>query len=79
LLRVFRGPVLQVGEQRVLQGVGSLRWSYYAPSLGWVDRWPPSPELKDRWPGAIAADIVLAPGGTVNGSLRRVTLLPARP
>ena len=27
----------------------------------------------------IAADIALAPGGTVSGSLRRVTLLPAKP
>lgn len=79
LLRGFRGHGLPVGEQRVLQGVGSLRWSYYAPSFGWIDRWPPSPDLRDRWPDAIAADITLAPGGTVRGSLRRVTLLPAQP
>lgn len=79
LLRGFRGAGLPVGEQRVLQGVGSLRWTYYSPSLGWIDRWPPSPELKDKWPAAIAADIALAPGGTVGGSVRRVTLLPAQP
>lgn len=79
LLRGFRGPGLPVGEQRVLQGVGSLRWTYFAPSVGWIDRWPPSPDLKEKWPAAIAADINLAPGTTVNGSLRRVTILPGQP
>ncbi len=79
LLRGLRGRDLPQGEQRVLQGVGSLHWSYYLPSLGWVDRWPPSPDLAGQWPVAIAADIALAPGGTVGGSLRRVTLLPAHP
>ena len=79
LLRGFRGPGLPVGEQRVLQGVSSLRWTYYAPSLGWIDRWPPSPELKDKWPAAIAVDIALTPGNTVNGSLRRITVLPGQP
>ena len=79
LLRGFRGRGLPVGEQRVLQGVSSLHWSYYQPSLGWVDRWPPSPELTNAWPAAIAADIALAPGGTVGGTVRRVTLLPAQP
>lgn len=79
LLRGLRGRGLPQGEQRVLQGVSSLRWSYYAPGLGWVDRWPPAPDRAATWPAAIAADITLAPGGTVGGSLRRVTLLPAQP
>lgn len=79
LLRSVRGPGLPQGEQRVLQGVGSLRWSYYRAGLGWTDRWPPAPELAGQWPAAVAADIVLAPGGTVAGSLRRVVPLPAHP
>lgn len=79
LLRGLRGRGLPMGEQRVLQGVGSLRWSYYAPRTGWVDRWPPAPELAAAWPAAIAADIALAPGRPIGGSLRRVTVLPAQP
>lgn len=75
LLRSISGQ----GQQRVLQGVGSLRWSYYRPGMGWIDRWPPAPELAAQWPAAVAADIVMAPGGTVSGSLRRVVPLPARP
>ncbi|WP_066968950.1 type II secretion system protein GspJ [Rhizorhabdus dicambivorans] len=79
LLRSISGPGLPQGAQRVLQGVGSVRWSYYRPGLGWIDRWPPAPELAQQWPAAVAADIVLAPGGTVTGSLRRVVPLPAHP
>lgn len=79
LLRSIRGPGLPQGEQRVLQGVGSLRWSYFRPGLGWIERWPPSPELARQWPAAVAADIVLAPGGPVTGGLRRVVALPAHP
>lgn len=79
LLRSFRGPGLPPGAQRVLRGIGSLRWSYYQPGAGWVDRWPPAPELAGTWPAAVAADIVMAPGAPVSGSLRRVVLLPARP
>ncbi len=79
LLRSISGRGLPMGEQRVLQGVSGLKWSYYAPGLGWVDRWPPSPELVGKWPAAVAADIALAPGASVGGSLRRVTLLPAQP
>jgi len=79
LLRGYRGRGLPQGEQRVLSGVGSLRWSFYAPGTGWVDHWPPTPGLASRWPAAVAADIALAPGSAVSGSLRRVTLLPAQP
>lgn len=79
LLRSIRGPGLPQGQQRVLQGVGSLRWSYFRPGLGWIDRWPPAPELAGQWPAAVAADIVLAPGGAVTGRLRRVVPLPAHP
>ena len=79
LLRSFRGRGLPQGSQRVLQDVGTLRWSYYVPGSGWTDRWPPSAEAIDTWPAAVAADIVLAPGGSVGGSLRRVVRLPARP
>jgi len=79
LLRGVRGRGLPQGAQRVLQGVGSIRWSYYRPGMGWVDRWPPAPELADQWPAAVAADMMLAPGGTVGGSLRRVVPLPVHP
>jgi len=79
MLRSISGPGLPQGAQRMLQGVASLRWSYYRPGLGWVDRWPPDPALADRWPAAVAADIVLAPGGSVTGTLRRVVPLPAHP
>lgn len=79
LLRGFRGRGLPQGAQRMLQGVSAVRWSYYRPDMGWVDRWPPAPELAKQWPAAVAADIVLAPGGTVNGSLRRVVPLPVHP
>lgn len=79
LLRSLRGRGLPQGAQRVLQGVGAVRWSYYLPGSGWVDRWPASPDQADSRPAAIAADIVLTPGGTVGGSVRRVVALPARP
>lgn len=79
LLRGFRGPGLPTGEQRVLQGVANLRWSYFVPGTGWTERWPPSPQAAGAWPAAIAVDIALAPGGTLSGSLRRVTVLPASP
>lgn len=79
LLRSISGSGLPQGEQRVLQGVSALRWSYYRPGLGWIDRWPPAPELANQWPTAVAADIRLAPGGTVTGGLRRVVALPVRP
>jgi general secretion pathway protein J len=79
LLRGVRARGLPQGAQRLLQGVGSVRWSYYQPGAGWVDRWPPSPELSQKWPAAVAADIVLMPGGTVNGTLRRVVPLPVHP
>lgn len=79
LLRSVRGRGLPQASQRVLQGVGAVRWSFYQPGSGWVDRWPPAPDLADSWPAAVAADIVLAPGGPVKGSVRRVVNLPARP
>lgn len=79
LLRGYRGRGLPQGEQRVLSGVGSLRWSFYALETGWVDHWPPTPDLAAKWPAAVAADIALARGGAVSGSLRRVTLLAAQP
>jgi general secretion pathway protein J len=79
LLRSVRGRGLPMGEQRVLQGVTSLRWSYYAPETGWVAQWPPTPDRATKWPTAVSADIALAPGNSVSGSLRRVTLLPAQP
>lgn len=79
LLRSLRGPGLPPGTQRVLQGVSSLRWSYYQPATGWVDRWPPTAELSGKWPAAVAADIVLAPGASVSGSVRRVVALPGQP
>ncbi|ABQ68938.1 prepilin-type cleavage/methylation domain-containing protein [Rhizorhabdus wittichii DC-6] len=79
LLRGVRGRGLPQGAQRMLQGVAAVRWSYYRPGEGWVDRWPPAPELANQWPAAVAADIALAPGGTVGGSLRRVVPLPVHP
>lgn len=79
LLRSFRGRGLPQSGQRVLAGVGAMRWSFYQPATGWIDRWPPTPELADTWPAAVAADIVLAPGGTVGGTVRRVVTLPVRP
>ncbi|MES2497459.1 MAG: prepilin-type N-terminal cleavage/methylation domain-containing protein [Pseudomonadota bacterium] len=79
LLRAFRGRGLPQGAQRVLQGVGAVRWSYYQPKAGWVDRWPPAPELADTYPTAVAADIMLTPGASVGGSLRRVVPLPVHP
>lgn len=79
LLRSLRGRGLPQGAQRVLQGVGTIRWSYYRPQGGWIDHWPADADQADSWPAAIAADIALAPGGTVRGSVRRVVSLPARP
>lgn len=79
LLRGVRGRGLPQGAQRMLQGVGAVRWSYYRPGMGWVDRWPPAPELANQWPAAVAADIVLTPGAAVGGSLRRVVPLPVHP
>ena len=79
LLRSVRGRGLPMGEQRVLQGVSTLRWSYYALGTGWVAHWPPAPDRSGTWPMAVAADIMLAPGNAAGGSVRRVTLLPAQP
>jgi general secretion pathway protein J len=79
LLRSFRGPGLPQGAQRVLQGVGAVRWSYYQPGSGWVDHWPPAPDLANQWPAAVAADIAMLPGGPVRGTVRRVVPLPVRP
>lgn len=79
LLRGVSGRGLPGGQQRVLQGVSGLRWSYYARGMGWVGQWPPTAEFANQWPTAIAADIVLASGGPIGGSLRRVTILPDQP
>ncbi|KQX21664.1 MULTISPECIES: prepilin-type N-terminal cleavage/methylation domain-containing protein [unclassified Sphingomonas] len=79
LLRGVRGRGLPQGAQRMLQGVGAVRWSYYRPGMGWVDRWPPDPALANQWPAAVAADIALAPGAAAGGSLRRVVPLPVHP
>jgi len=65
--------------QRVVGGVRSLRWRYYASGSGWGDRWPATPEDIDRWPAGVAAEIVLGPGQGIDGSVRRVVLLPAKP
>jgi len=65
-------------NQRVIGGVSALRWRYYAPGLGWTDRWPADPQEQDQWPTAISADIILA-GGGIDGSVRRIALLPAQP
>ncbi len=68
------------GTQAVLDGVASLRFRFWTPDGGWVDRWPPSVERAADRPAAIAADIALMPGGKgVRGTIRRVVSLPARP
>jgi general secretion pathway protein J len=66
--------------QRLLSGVSGLRWRFYEPGVGWIDRWPPDPERSAEWPAAVAAELVLPPGlpGPA-GNLRRVVSLPARP
>ncbi len=66
-------------SQQMLAGIASLRWTFYTPATGWIDRWPPSPEQASEWPSAVAADIMLAPGRGASGSLRRVVALPAKP
>ena len=66
-------------DQRVLTGVASLRWRFYGGDRGWSDQWPAAPELADQWPAGIAADIRLVPGIGVDGTVRRVVLLPAKP
>ncbi len=79
LLRSARGNGVPQGAQRVMQGVASLRWSYLAPGGGWTDHWPASPDEAKSWPLAVAADMVLAPGGSVQGRVRRVVALPVHP
>lgn len=66
-------------SQQMLSGIASVRWTFYTPATGWIDRWPPSSEQASDWPVAIAADIVLVPGRGASGALRRVVALPARP
>ena len=66
--------------QRLLAGVTGLRWRFYEPDLGWVERWPPDPARAADRPAAVAAELVLPPGfAGATGSLRRVVALPARP
>jgi general secretion pathway protein J len=79
LARSLEGRGLPGGAQHLLGGVASLRWSFYAPGVGWADHWPPNPDMDKKWPTAIAADIALAPGAGPTGSLRRVVALPAQP
>lgn len=77
--RTVGGPAGDA-RQRVLTGVSALRWRFYTPQGGWIDRWPPDPAQAKAWPVAVAAEIRLAgdtPGPT--GLLRRVVALPARP
>ena len=63
--------------QLVLAGVTDARWRFWDGA--WIDRWPISEEDKDRWPRAVALEMVVqGPGGTP-GSLRRVIALPVRP
>lgn len=63
--------------QLVLAGVTDVRWRFWDGA--WIDRWPISEEDKDRWPRAVALEMVVqGPGGTP-GSLRRVIALPVRP
>jgi general secretion pathway protein J len=67
------------GTQQVLPGVAAVRWRFYQSGQGWVDRWPPSPDLTE-WPLAVEAEIALEPAvpGPA-GTLRRVVALPSRP
>lgn len=68
------------GRQRLLEGVGGIRWEYYRAGSGWLDRWPPSPATAGEWPAAIAIDIALAPKPNLpGGTLRRVVALPGQP
>lgn len=68
------------GAQRLLTGVSEVRWRFYEPERGWLDRWPPSSEQAEVWPAAVAAEMVLTSGGTgPSGVVRRVVALPARP
>jgi len=73
------GAGSSASRQSLLGGIASLRWSFYAPGLGWTNRWPPSPPLASRRPAAVAVDFVLAPGKGVAGTLRRVVALPVQP
>jgi general secretion pathway protein J len=66
--------------QRLLTGVAGLRWRFYAPGLGWIDRWPPDPTRAGDWPVAVAAEMALPPDlPGASGRLRRVVALPAKP
>lgn len=68
------------GSQRLLAGVSALRWSFYEPGAGWIDRWPPAPDRAEEWPAAVSAEIMLAGGAPgPSGALRRVVALPSRP
>jgi general secretion pathway protein J len=65
------------GPQLLLGGVSGARWRYF--DEGWVDRWPPSEQARDRWPRAVALEMVVADGGGAPRPLRRVVVLPMRP
>jgi len=68
------------GAQPLLRGVSALRWRFYAPGAGWIERWPPPGFDRRTWPAAIEARIVLTRDETgPAGVLRRVVALPARP
>lgn len=77
--RHLGGPA-EGASQRLLTGVSGLRWRFYDPGRGWIDRWPPAPEQAEDWPAAVSAEIVLASGAPgPSGALRRVVALPSRP
>lgn len=66
-------------DQALLGGVTGVRWSFFQPGQGWLDRWPPSGARADSWPAAVAIDLQLAPGIAPSGTIRRVVALPAQP
>lgn len=77
------GTVLQRVQngqtQTVLDGVGEVRWQYYTAPGGWQDHWPATEKQARAWPAAVAVDITLTQGPGLQGTVRRVIDLPARP
>jgi general secretion pathway protein J len=61
--------------QRLIDGVGRLRWRFYDGS--WQAAWPSGPDAT-RWPRAVELEMTVAGEGSQRGLLRRVVLLPAR-
>ncbi len=69
----------QHNTQLVLPGVRQVQWRYFTREGGWIGHWPASPDQADKWPAAIAGDIVLAPGNGLQGSLSKIVALPVKP